>query len=79
VDLIIEFRGRMHAVEIKQTATPSIHHTASLRRFRELAGDTAIASLVLVCNVRELTPLADRVTAIPWHAWLHWMQENLLA
>jgi hypothetical protein len=78
VDLIIESRGRLHAIEIKQTATPSIHHTATLRRFRDLTGGDVIESLTLVCNVREPTPLADRVTAIPWRAWPHWMQENLL-
>jgi len=78
VDLIIESGGRIHAIEIKQTATPSSHHTATLRRFRDLAGSSAIKSLVLVCNVRESMRLADRVEAIPWHAWPHWMQENLL-
>jgi len=77
VDLVIESGGRLHAVEIKQTATPSMHHIGGLRRFRNLAGDV-VGSLVLVCNVREPTPLPDRVTAIPWHAWPRWMQENLV-
>jgi predicted AAA+ superfamily ATPase len=77
VDLIIESRGRLHAIEIKQTATPSLHHLGGLRRFRNLVGDGAIGSLVLVCNVREPTPLPDQVKAIPWHGWPRWMQENL--
>ena len=77
VDLIIESRGRLHAVEVKQTATPSSHHCEGLRHFRDLAGSSAVESLVLVCNVRKATPLADRVTAISWHEWPHWMQENL--
>jgi predicted AAA+ superfamily ATPase len=77
VDLIIESRGRLHAIEIKQTATPSLHHVGSLRRLRDLAGTDSFGSLVLVCNVQRITPLADRIEAIPWHAWPHWMRENL--
>jgi predicted AAA+ superfamily ATPase len=77
VDLLIESGGRLHAIEIKQTATPSLHHIGGLRRFRNLMGDRTVGSLVLVCNVREPTPLPDHVTAIPWHAWAHWMQGNL--
>jgi len=34
-------------------------------------------TLVLVCNVREPTPLPDRVTALPWHTWPRWLQEHL--
>ena len=78
VDLIIESRSRLHAIEVKQTATPSMHHIGGLHRFRSLAGSDAVGSLALVCNVREPTPLANGVTAIPWHAWPHWMRENLL-
>jgi predicted AAA+ superfamily ATPase len=77
VDLMIESGGRLHAIEIKQTATPSLHHIGGLRRFRNLMRDRTVGSLVLVCNVREPTPLPDRVTAVPWHAWPRWMQENL--
>jgi predicted AAA+ superfamily ATPase len=77
VDLMIESRGRLHGIEIKQTATPSLHHLGSLRRFRNLVGESAVGSLMLVCNVREPMPLPDRVTALPWHAWPRWMQENL--
>jgi len=77
VDLMIESRGRLHAIEIKQTATPSMHHLGGLRRFRHLMGDNGMGSLVLVCNVRAATPLPDGVQALPWHAWPRWMQENL--
>jgi len=77
VDLMIESCGRLHAIEIKQTATPSLHHLGSLRRFRNLVGEDKVGSLVLVCNVREPTPLPDQVKAIPWRAWPRWMQENL--
>jgi predicted AAA+ superfamily ATPase len=77
VDLMIESRGRLHAIEIKQTATPSLHHLGGLRRIRNLVGNGTLGSLILVCNVRAPTPLPDRVTALPWHAWPRWMQENL--
>lgn len=69
--------GCMHAIEIQQTATPSLHHLSGLRRFRNLMEDDKLGSLLLVCNVRERTALPDRITAIPWHAWPHWMQQNL--
>lgn len=78
VDLIVESHGRIHAIEIKQTATPSIHHIGGLRRFRELIGAGSTGSLVLVCNVREPTSLPNGVKVIPWHGWPRWMQENLL-
>ncbi len=78
VDLIIESHGRVHAIEIKQTATPSVHHIDGLRRFRDLAGTESVGSLVLVCGIREPTSLPNGVKVIPWYGWPQWMQENLL-
>ncbi len=79
VDLMIESQGRLHAIEVKQTATPSMHHIGGLRRFRNLMGEDRIGSLTLVCSVRETTSLPDRVQAVPWRAWPQWMQHNLTA
>jgi len=39
VDLLIEAGGRLHAVEIKRTATPLPGHAHGLVRLKQLVGD----------------------------------------
>jgi hypothetical protein len=68
VDLVIEYGGRLHGVEIKATATPTPHHARDLIRWLDLAGPTARG--VLACRIDRPVPLAPRVRAVPWHlAW----------
>jgi hypothetical protein len=73
VDLIIEVGGRLHPVEIKLTATPSIHHLAPLRRFRELAGTHASDEGLLVCSCEDTLPLPGNCRAINWKDFPAWL------
>lgn len=68
VDLIIEYDGRLHGLEVKATATPTPQHAEGLRRWLELAGPSSRA--VLACRVPQPVTLAPQVRAVPWHlAW----------
>jgi predicted AAA+ superfamily ATPase len=65
VDLIIDYGGILHGLEIKATATPTSHHAAALSRWLELAGPTARGSLA--CRVSKPQALRQRIRAVPWH------------
>jgi hypothetical protein len=51
VDLLIEAGGRLHAVEIKRTATPLPGHTQGLLRLKQLISAKDCGELRLVCSV----------------------------
>lgn len=76
VDLLLELGGRVHLIEIKQSATPSSRHAAPVRRLAELLGDRAGDKLV-VCRVAERTLLPGGVVALPWTGWSDWLRERL--
>jgi hypothetical protein len=68
VDFVIENEGRLYAIEVKATATPTPQHAAGLARWLELAGSEARA--VLACRVDRPVGLAPGIRAVPWHlAW----------
>ncbi len=68
VDLVIEYGGRVHAVEAKATATPVPAHAANLAAFAALAGPGT--RTVLACRVDTTVALRPGVRAVPWHlAW----------
>ena len=68
VDLVIEYGGRLHALEIKATATPTPQHTAGLARWLEFAGPGARAALA--CRIDQPVGIAPGMRAVPWHlAW----------
>ena len=68
VDLVIEYAGRLHAIEVKATATPTPQHAAGLVRWLALAGSGARAALA--CRIDAPTALVPGIRAVPWHlAW----------
>ncbi len=68
VDLIIEHDGRLHAIEVKATATPSPRHGDNLARWLQLIGGDAKG--VVACQVATPTALRPGIRAVPWHlAW----------
>lgn len=68
VDLVIEWEGRLHGIEVKATATPTPRHADALARWLELAGPKARG--VLACRVDSPVALRPRIRAVPWHlAW----------
>jgi predicted AAA+ superfamily ATPase len=68
VDLVIERDGRLHALEVKATATPTPDHATQIARWLELAGAGSRAALA--CAVTAPTALRPGIRAVPWHlAW----------
>jgi predicted AAA+ superfamily ATPase len=65
VDLVVEWDGRLHAIEVKGTATPTPHHAAGLRQWLGWAGPQA--SGAVACLVERPTALAPDIRAVPWH------------
>lgn len=65
IDLLIDWNGRQYAIEIKATATPMPGHADGLRRWLQMAGETAAG--VLCCQVDQAMALAPGVRAVPWH------------
>jgi hypothetical protein len=65
VDLVVEWEGLLHGIEIKATATPTPHHADALAKWLALAGPDARG--VVACQVRAPTALRPGVRAVPWH------------
>ena len=65
VDLIIDYGGSLHGIEIKATATPSPRQAESVAKWMESAGPTARGALA--CRMPAPTSLRPNIRAIPWH------------
>ena len=74
VDLIIQAQGKYWPVEIKMTATPSIHHIKPMNRFKKLAAGECGDKGILICNVQKTTNLPDNNIAIPWFEFPKWLR-----
>lgn len=79
VDLIVLANGRLLPVEIKLTATPTLRHLEPLNKFKELAGEGAVESGVLVCRLEQPQPLPHGNLALPWWRFPAWLREQLTA
>jgi predicted AAA+ superfamily ATPase len=77
VDLLIQIAGRLHLVEIKLTATPTLRHLEPLNRLKALLGDAAHAGGILVCTCEEERALPGENRAIPWSGFTDWISERL--
>jgi hypothetical protein len=66
VDLIVQVGSRFQPVEVNLSATPTVGHTASLDRFKTLAGEEARGEGWVVCRVAEERALPGGNVAIPW-------------
>ena len=64
VDLIIDLKDRLLAIEIKSTSMPNKSHIKSLLRFAELS-DKPVVNL-LVCNSGKELKLDNLVRVVPW-------------
>ena len=68
IDLVIEYGGRVHAIEVKATETPAPAHASHLAAFAELAGPSTRTALA--CRVGSPLALRPGIRAVPWHlAW----------
>ncbi|MDH4099473.1 MAG: ATP-binding protein [Nitrospirota bacterium] len=77
VDLIIQAGAKLYPVEIKLTATPTVKHLEPLDRFRNIAGNDAAETGLLVCRVTKETPLPSRNKALPWQEFAGWLRALL--
>jgi predicted AAA+ superfamily ATPase len=68
VDIVLENRrGEIIGIEIKSAASVSQDDLRGMRRLREVAGERFRAGLVL-CTIRQTTPLGAQVWALPIEA-----------
>jgi predicted AAA+ superfamily ATPase len=77
VDLLILAGGKVHGIELKQTATPSAGHAQGLAKFRLLASAADCGEILVVCTVGERTLLPGGAVALPWREFPAWL-ENVL-
>jgi uncharacterized protein len=64
VDLIIDRNGRLYPIEIKATSTVMPGHTENLGTWKDLAGDTAVAGLIIADIMESFEIKGCR--AVPW-------------
>lgn len=77
VDLIVQVGGKLHPVEIKMTATPTLKHLEPLNTFKALAGKDAGAQGILVCRVPRTTQMSSNDYAMPWNEFPKWLWKKL--
>ncbi len=73
VDLLIQIGTRLHLVEIKLTATPTLRHLDPLDRLKSLLGAGAAPEGLLVCTLEEERPLPGGNRALPWRRFPEWL------
>jgi len=77
VDLLIQLQGKIYPVEIKITATPTLQHLAPLNKFKEIIGNDAAETGLLVCKVKQKTILPNNNIALPWQDFPGWLLNKL--
>lgn len=75
VDLLVQAQGKLHPIEIKLTATPTLRHAEGLRKLAALFPSEQISSGKVVCGIKEETPLVGGVTATPWEGFVAWINK----
>jgi len=78
VDLLLRAAGRLHAVEVKATATPGAGHTLPLDRFLKVAGDDAAPQGLVVCRTDRPRSLPGGHLALPWQDFAGWLDSQAL-
>ncbi len=78
VDLILQARGRLYPVEIKQNATPRPLFMESINRFRKLAEQHfKVAEGLLVCQAEKESALPNGNRSLPWRKFYPWLEQLL--
>jgi len=75
VDVLIESNGSILPIEIKSTATPTAVHLKSMNLLRRLMPDAGKTAL-LICRVKEETPMAHDSLALPWNRIEHYLRQH---
>ncbi len=65
VDLLIDYDGKLHPIEIKSTSTINPHHAGGLTKWRALSQSTDVDGIVLA-DVTETFAVSPGIRAAPW-------------
>ena len=66
VDLVIRDGNKLYPIEIKKTSTtPSFDAAKNFSTLEKEAGERKIMPGTIICNTREIVPVADDVLAVP--------------
>lgn len=65
VDLLVDYNGKLHPIEIKATSTVLPQHAAALNKWGGLAG-TSVEPAVIVADIPGAPSVSPRVRAVPW-------------
>lgn len=76
-DLLIRAGARLHLVEIKLTATPTVGHARVLEQLKALAGAEAAETGLVVCRVSRAKELPGKNLALPWQEFPEWLHKRL--
>ena len=68
VDLVLEYDGRLHPIEVKCKTAPNRHDTRGLRAFRETYGSERVMPGLLIHAGSEAFWLDRHTMALPWNA-----------
>ena len=73
VDLLISIDGKLQAIEIKLTASPSAGHLQPLNRFLKTVGSEAWEQGLIVCRTAKARSLRGGHQAMPWQQFQAWL------
>jgi len=65
VDLLVDYNGRLHPIEIKATSTVLPQHAAALNKWSSLAGKIGEPG-VIVADIPHAVAVSPDVRAVPW-------------
>lgn len=77
IDLLVAIGGKLQAIEVKATASPTAGHVEPIKRFLTHAGTEAHPQGLVVCRIDTPRPLPNGHLALPWHAFPAWLAERL--
>ncbi len=77
IDLIVTIDGRFFPVEIKLTATPTLKHIESIKKFIKLLPTEEAGEGLLVCRIESPVNLTEKIKAIPWSHYPVWLKRQL--
>ncbi len=77
IDLLLMLGGKLQAIEVKSTASPSAGHVEPISRFIASAGPDAHPQGLVVCQCEAPRALPHGHLALPWHHFPAWLAERL--
>jgi predicted AAA+ superfamily ATPase len=66
VDIVLEYDGRFHPIEVKAGSNPSRRDTSGISAFRERYPDIMVEKGLVLAPVEKIFPLSENDYAVPW-------------